>query len=117
MVNEVAGPGVDVSVMLTVAGLSVAVTVKIFAEVGSVTVVVACPFEPVIAGFGEKLPFKVPMAKVMGAPTTIVPDEFLAFTVIGKGKTLPTTPTCLPPETTVTVATAGVAVSVNVAEV
>src|SRR5258708_31795788 len=100
MVNEVAGPGVDVSVMLTVAGLSVAVTVKIFAEVGSVTVTLACPFEPVIAGFGEKLPFKVPMAKVMGAPTTITPAEFLAFTVIGKGRTLPTPPTGFPPQTT-----------------
>src|SRR5260370_28656809 len=107
MVNEVAGPGVDCSVMLTIAGLSVAVTVKVFAEVGSVTVVLACPFEPVIAGFGEKLPFKVPSAKVMGAPTTIPPVEFFAFPVIGKAKVLPTTPTCLPPETTVMVATAG----------
>lgn len=117
MVSAVAGPGTDCSVMFTVAGLSVAVTVMIFADVGSVKVVLACPFVPVIAGLGEKLPFNPESANVIGAPTTMTPEEFLALTVMGSGKTVPTVPTCLPPETTVTVATAGVEVSVKLADV
>src|ERR1700685_4407319 len=98
MVRADALPAVDVSVILTVAGLSVAGTVMIFVTVGSVKVVLACPFEPVIAGFGEKLPFSPASAKVMGAPTTIAPEEFLAFTTIGKGSVVTTTPACLSPE-------------------
>ena len=79
--------------------------------------VLAWPLVPVIAGLGEKVPFKPESAKVMGAPTTIAPEEFFALTTMGRGRTVPTMPLCLPPETTVMVATAGVEVSVKVAEV
>lgn len=112
MAKLVAGPATDFSVMLTLMFPSLAVTVKDFATVGSVKVVLACPFEPVIAGFGEKVPPIPPSANDTGAPATaIVP--FLAFTTICSGRVVPTVPDCFPPETIVMTVTFGVEVSVN----
>src|SRR5208282_3129845 len=105
MVSAAAVAGFDCSLTLALTLPSDAVTVKVLATVGSVNVVLASPLEPVIAGLGEKVPPTPPSAKVMSAPTTIAPEEFLAFTTIGRGKVVPAVPTCLPPEIPVIVAT------------
>ena len=113
----VSGPGTACSVTLTLTLPLDPVTVTDFATVGSVYVVLACPFEPVIAGLGENVPPKPASLNAMEAPTTTFPNESLAFTTMGNGNLVPTVPVCFPPETTDSVATSWAAVSVKVADV
>jgi hypothetical protein len=114
----VAVPATDFSLAVVVAVPEVMVTVRDAAVVGSVYVVVASPFEAVIAGFGENVP-PMPSVKLMGAPTTSPPDEFLASTTRGKGNVVPTVAVCFPPEIRprAETATEVVPVSVKVAAV
>src|SRR5579872_6374194 len=93
-----------------------AVTVIVaFAAVGSVYEVDAWPLLLVTAGFGLNVPPRPPSLKLIDAPETVFPEEFLAVITIGSGSVVPTVPVCRPPEVTVkVVTTAETAVSVNV---
>src|SRR5258707_4480429 len=107
--------GTDCSEILTVTLPQLAVTTMDLATVGSVSDTLTCPFDPVVAGFGENVP-PSPSLKLIDAPGTTFPTASLAFTTMGLGKVVPTTPTCFPPDTTVSVATAPTTpVSVKVA--
>src|SRR5580658_979702 len=114
----VAAPATAFSLAVVVTLPTDAVTVVNSATVGSVYVVDASPFVPVIAGFGENVP-PTPSVKLMEAPATSAPVELLASNTRGTGKVVATVPVCFPPETSPRAATdtEPVAVSVKVAEV
>src|SRR2546427_265998 len=104
MLMLVAGPATACSVTLTLTLPLDPVTVTDFATVGSVYVVLACPFEPVIAGLGEAVPLLPVMAtgvpKLPPAPpslkATLTPATGFplldARTVSAVGRTVPVPP-------------------------
>src|SRR6266446_3073502 len=98
MLIEAGGPGRALSVILSVMLPLEAVTVMVFATVGSVYVTLTCPFEPVVAGLGTIVPLE-PSVKAIEAFGTAFPTASLAFTTRGKGKVVPTVPDCFPPDT------------------
>src|SRR6516162_9457200 len=100
----VGGPAIDDSLALTFTDPTDAVTVNDFATMGKVYVVEACPLEPVIAGFGEKVPPN-PSVRLMDAPGTTLPTASFALNTSGNGSVVPTMPLCFPPETTLRAAT------------
>src|SRR5258706_10572192 len=116
MLIEAGGPGTAISVILSVTLPFEAVTVMVLATVGSVYVMLTCPFEPVIPGFGENVPPK-PSVNVIVAFGTTLPTASLALTTSGAGRVVPTVPVCFPPDTVVIEATGPTrSVSVKVAD-
>src|SRR5438132_714080 len=97
---EAGGPGTAISVILSVTLPFDAVTVMVFATVGSVYVTLTCPFEPVVAGLGENVPPR-PSLNMMETFGIALPTASLAFTTRGAGKVVPTVPDCFPPDTVV----------------
>src|SRR5258706_11202220 len=85
MLIEAGGPGTAISVILSVTLPFEAVTVMVLATVGRLYLMLTCPFEPVIPGFGENVPPK-PSVNVIVAFGTTLPTASLALTTSGAGR-------------------------------
>ena len=103
-----------VSVKVTVfVPVTVAAIFTVFAVLGSVYTVLACPVLSLIPVRFEKLPPAPPSLKVTVAPATFSPEASWTRTISGAGRTVETGPVCLLPETIVSL-TGGPVVDVSV---